>query len=154
MLYLSIWIVIILLGLKSAEYKSVKIGEFMMKNLMLAMCCLVLLEGCKSSKKMEKQPAPKKTMAAAHKKAIKKPMQKSTAKPVQKSGMQKSSMKNNDLRKPAAKAGAQKAGAQKSGMKKPVQKSAQKAGMHKAKKSDKDKAVVQSVNSGPGFLRN
>ena len=33
---------------------------------------------------------------------------------------------------------------QKGGMKKPAQKSSQKSGMHKAKKSEKDKAVVQS----------
>ena len=115
-----------------------------MKKLMLAMCCLVLLEGCKSSKKMEKQPAPKKTMAAAHKSAMKKPVQKSDKKsgmkkhemnkPAEKAGVQKHAMKKHAMDKPA-----QKAGAQKGGAKKPAQKS----GMHKAKKSEKDKAVVQ-----------
>ena len=108
-----------------------------MKNLMLAMCCLVLLEGCKSSKKMEKQPAPKKTMAAAHKKAIKKPVQ-------------KSAMKKHETKKPAEKAGMHKTAVHKHGAKKPAQKS----GMHKVKKSDKDKAVVQGgVGSkvGGGF---
>ena len=143
MLYLSIWIVIILFELKLAEYKSVKKGAEM-KNLMLAMCCLVLLEGCKSSKKMEKQPMPKKTMAAAHKKAIKKPMQKSSVKPAGKQVAQKSGMKKNETHKSAAKAGMQKNHMQKGGMKKPAQKSSQKSGMHKAKKSEKDKAVVQS----------
>lgn len=111
-----------------------------MKKLMLAMCCLVLLEGCKSSKKMEKQPAPKKTMAAAHKNAIKKPVQKSA----EKAGVQKHAMK-----KPAQKVGMQKSGAQKGGAKKPAQKS----GMQKSKRSQKDKAVVQALGGkvGGGF---
>jgi|GEM_PF-6609747 len=54
-----------------------------MKNLMLAMCCLVLLEGCKSSKKVEKKPKVEKSMASSQKKpATKKPAvtKKSTAK--------------------------------------------------------------------------
>ena len=123
-----------------------------MKNLMLAMCCLVLLEGCKSSKKMEKQPAPKKTMATAHKKAIKKPAQKSG---VKKAGVQKSEMKKQQTKKPAGKAGEQKHGMKKHAMDKPAQKGgakkpAQTSGMHKVKKSEKDKALVQGLGSNVG----
>lgn len=115
-----------------------------MKNLILAMCCLVLLEGCKSSKKMEKQPAPKKTMVSTSKKTMKKPVQKSAQKSAVKP-MQKSAMKKHETRKPAEKAGMQKNNMKKGEVKKSTQKPAQKAKMHHMKKSDKDKAVVQST---------